>query len=265
MGNNSIDATQGHWLLSKMGKRVLRPGGRELTLQMVEALKITRGNSVVEFAPGLGFTARKIMEKHPDSYTGIELNREAAERLSGKFKASNFRFINAAAGDVPLPNQISDKVFGEAMLTMQPDHRKREIISEAFRLLKPGGLYGIHELALHPETIDQQLKSTIKKALAQTVKINARPLTAGEWKNILVEEGFEIQTVLTGKMLLLEPKRILQDEGVFRTIKIGFNFLKHKDLGARLLKMRKVFRDYGNHLKAIVIIAQKPTSAPLIC
>jgi hypothetical protein len=30
----------GHWLLSRLGKRVLRPGGLELTRQMLEALNI---------------------------------------------------------------------------------------------------------------------------------------------------------------------------------------------------------------------------------
>lgn len=33
---NDIEKAQGHWLLAKMGKRVLRPGGRELTEKLVE-------------------------------------------------------------------------------------------------------------------------------------------------------------------------------------------------------------------------------------
>ena len=30
----------GHWLLARLGKRVLRPGGRQLTQGMIEALNI---------------------------------------------------------------------------------------------------------------------------------------------------------------------------------------------------------------------------------
>ena len=30
----------GHWLLARLGKRVLRPGGRQLTLRMIEALNV---------------------------------------------------------------------------------------------------------------------------------------------------------------------------------------------------------------------------------
>src|SRR5262245_48459011 len=44
----------GHWLLARLGKRVLRPGGRQLTCQMIEALNIGASDAVIEFAPGLG-------------------------------------------------------------------------------------------------------------------------------------------------------------------------------------------------------------------
>ena len=43
----------GHWVLARVGKRVLRPGGLELTLQMLSNARLT-GARVVEFAPGLG-------------------------------------------------------------------------------------------------------------------------------------------------------------------------------------------------------------------
>ena len=43
----------GHWLLARLGKRVLRPGGRELTHRMLDAATLP-GAEVVELAPGLG-------------------------------------------------------------------------------------------------------------------------------------------------------------------------------------------------------------------
>src|SRR5215208_2548433 len=48
----------GHWVLARMGKRVLRPGGMELTRRMLDALRISESDDVVEFAPGMGVTAR---------------------------------------------------------------------------------------------------------------------------------------------------------------------------------------------------------------
>lgn len=41
---------QGHWLLARIGKRVLRPGGEKLTRRMLAEILIA-GRDVVEFAP----------------------------------------------------------------------------------------------------------------------------------------------------------------------------------------------------------------------
>jgi methyltransferase type 11 len=54
---NTLNEHQGHWMLAKLGKRVLRPGGRELTEFLIKELQITPEDDIVEFAPGLGFTA----------------------------------------------------------------------------------------------------------------------------------------------------------------------------------------------------------------
>lgn len=35
--NRADDAVQGHWLLARLGKRVLRPGGIELTRTLLTA------------------------------------------------------------------------------------------------------------------------------------------------------------------------------------------------------------------------------------
>src|SRR5471032_3266486 len=68
----------GHWLLARLGKRVLRPGGRQLTHRMIEALNIGHTDTVIEFAPGLGETARLTLKKKPASYTAVERDEDAA-------------------------------------------------------------------------------------------------------------------------------------------------------------------------------------------
>ena len=48
-----IDDVQGHWLLARLGKRVLRPGGLELTTQLLDEAHLA-GAEVVELAPAIG-------------------------------------------------------------------------------------------------------------------------------------------------------------------------------------------------------------------
>lgn len=257
MSNKTINTRQGHWILAKMGKKVLRPGGKELTQKLIKNLNINTNDEVVEFAPGLGFTAAITLKSNPKTYTGIELNEEAASILRKTINGENRKIVVGNAANSTLNDDAYTKVYGEAMLTMQADHRKSKIIQEAYRILEKGGLYGIHELGLNPNEISEEIKKEIQHELAQVIKVNARPLTTKEWTMLLENEGFEVLKTETNPMHLLEPKRMIDDEGFFRTLKIVFNILTHPKERKRILAMRKVFRKYQSHLNAISIVAKK--------
>ena len=168
----------GHWVLARVGKKVLRPGGLELTLQMLSDAKLT-GSRVVEYAPGLGRTASEILAARPASYTGVDKDPVAAKHVS-ELVGTRGTVINADASDTGLESGSADVVVGEAMLTMQGEKSKKAIISEAVRLLAPGGRYAIHELAVQPDTIDEELHTQIRKDLARAIHVNARPLTCAQ-------------------------------------------------------------------------------------
>jgi len=68
----------GHWLLARLGKRVLRPGGLRLTRALLDELAVGPADEVIEFAPGLGVTARMILRREPQRYTGVERDANAA-------------------------------------------------------------------------------------------------------------------------------------------------------------------------------------------
>src|SRR5690606_29165362 len=62
----------GHWVLARLGKKILRPGGLAATRMLLSQMNITRTDHMVEFAPGLGVTAQMILDKKPASYTAVE-------------------------------------------------------------------------------------------------------------------------------------------------------------------------------------------------
>ncbi len=248
---------QGHWILAKVGKKILRPGGRELTQKLIEGMRISQTDDVVEFAPGLGYTAALVCAKKPNRFIGVDNNKEAAKLAKNNIKYSAVEMIVADASKTTLANASVTKVYGEAMLTMQPIEHKKAIIREASRILKPGGFYGIHELGLHPNNISDEVKNSVYKDLSSSIRVHARPLTVTEWSELLKEEGFEVVNVETNAMALLEPKRVLQDEGLFGTLKIMFNVLMHKELKQRILKMRATFKKHENDINSVAIIAKK--------
>ncbi|HRE00537.1 MAG TPA: methyltransferase domain-containing protein, partial [Ilumatobacteraceae bacterium] len=109
---------------------------------------------MVEFAPGLGATARLLLQHNPSSYTAVDADEEAAATVRAVVEPSGGTVLVGTAQHVPLPDDDATAVVGEAMLTMQSDTNKAGIIAEAARLLAPGGRYAIHELCLVPDDID---------------------------------------------------------------------------------------------------------------
>jgi hypothetical protein len=125
----SDDAAQGHWLLARLGKRVLRPGGARLTHTMLVHAGVTDAD-VVELAPGLGRTAADIIARAPRSYRGVERDPTAA-RVVAAIVAGHGDVHTADATHTGLPDCCADVVIGEAMLSMQGDDTKVAIITEA--------------------------------------------------------------------------------------------------------------------------------------
>ena len=251
---------QGHWLLARIGKHVLRPGGKKLTEHMLANADIA-GKDVVEFAPGLGLTTRAILERDPKSYRGVDRDPQVVDiisKLTSEKATIPASCVQRDAADTGLESNSADVVIGEAMLTMQTERGKQAIIGEAFRLLRAGGTYSIHELGLQPDNLDESVKDEVRKALACSIKVNARPLTEQEWRELLEAEGFEVLWRGKEPMALLDMKRNIADEGIGGVLRILRNVLGNKDIRARVLNMKHTFDKYSNELTGIAFVVRKP-------
>ncbi|MCC6547841.1 methyltransferase domain-containing protein [Candidatus Sumerlaeota bacterium] len=256
---SSLDSRHapGHWVLARLGKRVLRPGGLEATSLLLERLSISNNDRVVEFAPGLGITARRIIDSHPASYTGVERDEEVARKLRVNLGSESIRFVNACAQESGLEAGRADVVLGEAMLTMQPVETKRKIIAEAARLLRPAGRYGIHEIALVPEDISAEIRQEIRAGMSKVIHHGVTAQTVGEWEGLLAECGFKDIHVKLVPFRLLEPTRLIADEGICGAVRFAMNMVRMSEARERVLTMRRTFRRFAPHLTAIVATCTK--------
>ncbi|MBL8215210.1 MAG: methyltransferase domain-containing protein [Bryobacterales bacterium] len=253
-----VSRQPGHWVLAALGKRVLRPGGLELTEQLIEGLSPNAEDDVVEFAPGLGVTAQMVLNRNPRSYIGIERESKVAGQLANRFAAANTRFLNASAEATCLEDGCAGVVYGEAMLSMQTPEQKRRILTEAFRILRPGGRYGIHELALTPNDVEDRVRKAIEREMSLNIHVGVRPLTTSEWRKSLEKAGFRVTWEQRAPMHLLEPRRVIADEGIMGAARMVFNLLRKPAARRRVLSMRAMFRRYSSQLSAVALVAVKP-------
>jgi ubiquinone/menaquinone biosynthesis C-methylase UbiE len=229
----------------------------QLTRRMLSALRIGSSDDVVEFAPGMGVTARLTLELQPASYTAVERDEAAANIVSSYLQGPRQRCVVGSASDTGLPEQSATVVYGEAMLTMQTEDTKRSIVREAYRLLKSGGRYGIHEMCLKSDNLDENTRKETERALTGVVHHGVRPLAVSEWRSLLESEGFAVQSMEMASMSLLEPGRLIRDEGFAGALRFAWNLLNDSEARRRVFEMRSVFKRYRRELGAVALIAIK--------
>ena len=252
---------QGHWFLARLGKRVLRPGGIDLTRRLLTAAAPAPGERVVEFGPGVGRTAELLLARRPSSYRGVDPNPEGREQVAAVLaRHPGAEYVVADAAATGLPAASTDLVVGEAMLTIQSDKHKREIVAEAVRLLAPEGRYAIHELALRGDRSPAQLEAT-RKELSRTIRVGARPLPLEAWKELLTNAGLVVEWTGTAPMHLLEPGRLIQDEGLLGAARFWRNARRTPGARDRIRAMRQAFALQGELLSAVGIVARRPSTA----
>lgn len=253
--DRDTESVAGHWLLARIGKKVLRPGGRELSEWLVSATPVA-GRRVVEFAPGLGLTAELLLESAPASYTGVDSDPEAVA-VTRSAIGDRGDLVVAPAQETGLAPDSAEIVMGEAMLTMQGESAKHEIVAEARRVLEPGGRYLVHELCLVPDDLDDDIKTGIRKELARSIRVNARPLTVAEWTRLFDGAGFEVESTELRPMSLLQPRRMIADEGIGGVARIVLNLVRDADARRRVLAMRSTFTRNAEYLSAVGFVLRK--------
>lgn len=250
-----LDKMPLHWLLARFGKTVMRPGGGAVSDTMLTALGIGPDDDVVDLAPGLGTTVRRVQALRPASFRGLERGEAEAERSRRQVTELPYTCVVAEPENTGLPDNSVSVVYGEACLSLEGDSTKARILAEAARVLRPGGRLGLHELLLEPDDIGAEQKRRINTDLSRAVRVNARALTRGEWTALLAEHGFTVTLADPAEMLLLDPRQMVRDEGVGGTLRLCARVLRSRIALQRVAHLWRMMHRERRHLGSIAIVA----------
>lgn len=251
----NLQTAPGHQVMAAAGKKILRPGGRGATEQLFQWAEFQPGETVLELAASFGYSAIALAQRYGVRVVGVERNAESVARAQANIKAAGLEEqVKVIEGDIfhleQIPGQF-DYVLAEAILTMQSQPGKTKILQGIRDRLKPGGRFISHEMQV------QGHEAEIRKALAETIRTNATPLSETDWIATYETAGLQVVRHRTGPMGLLNPVQILRDEGWVDTAKFFWNALTQKQIRDRLLAMRKVFNQYQQELGYIAICAER--------
>ena len=147
-------------------------GGLAMVDALAERAGIGQGCQVADFCAGLAGPARYLAHKYGAIVTCIELNPHrapgAADLTQRVGLAHRVRVVRGDVMRVPLAAQTMDAVISQEALLHVPD--KRAALSEAYRVLKPGGRLAFTDWAEHRRMDAADAASMWRGIAAQSVQ-----------------------------------------------------------------------------------------------
>jgi arsenite methyltransferase len=117
---------------------------------------------------------------------GVDMTDEMLQLANGHMEKSgiaNATFLKGSIESVPLPDSSVDVVISNCVINLAED--KGAVIKEAFRVLRPGGLFAVADM-VELETLDPELKQRLDAwagCLSGTIPIE-------QYRAALVDAGF---------------------------------------------------------------------------
>jgi SAM-dependent methyltransferase len=151
-----------------------------------------------------------------------------------KAGVENVEFLKGDIEAIPLPDMSVDVIISNCVVNLAAD--KRKVITEAFRVLKPGGRFAVSDVVVRGD-----VPAEVRSSMELWVGCIAGALTEQEFHSLLREAGFEHVDI--------EPTRVYEFEDAKA-------FLSESGLDTEVLA-----REVGGRVMGAFIRATKPAKA----
>jgi SAM-dependent methyltransferase len=173
-------------------------GGVFATQRLLELCHITPDQTVLDLGCGTGYTSCYLAGKHHARVVAMDISptstQGAYSRTSLEQVSDRVAVLCADAHHLPFAPHTFDAVIAESVLIFCQVER---IVSEAYRVLKRGGIFGDNELALVGS-----LPDGLQTLLLDTLGIHA--FSATDWRLMFEKAGFTEVASTARKMSILE-------------------------------------------------------------
>lgn len=175
--------------------------------------ELKEGETVLDLGSGGGIdvllSARRVGPQ--GKAYGLDMTEDMLSLARGnqrKEGVENVEFLKGEIEAIPLPGDSVDVVISNCVINLSAD--KRKVLSEAFRVLRPGGRFAVSDVVFRGE-VPQAMKRNVELWIGCV----AGALQETEYRSLLAEVGFEAVEVEPTRIYRAEDARaFLQEAGI---------------------------------------------------
>lgn len=207
-----------------------------------EFAKIKAGDTVIDLGSGAGndaFIARKIVGDN-GKVLGIDFTEAMIKKARANAEKLHFNNVEFRLGDIddmPVTSNFADVIVSNCVLNLVPN--KYKVISEIYRVLKPGGHFSISDIVLEGE-----LPAKWKEVAEFYAGCVSGAVQKQVYLEMIKETGFKDITLQKDKTILI-PDNILA------------NYLSAEEIAA--------YKKGNTRISSITVYAEKPAKDDRKC
>jgi len=234
-----------------VGIESFHPGGLEITRELAELCGVGKDTFVLDVASGTGESACFLADELAARVIGIDMSdhllRKAREKAAGR--ALSIEFLKGDAQQLPFADGTFDVVISECTLCLLD---KARALDEMFRVARPGGFVGIHDVCWKPNT-PQLLKQRLSELEGES------PETLSDWELLFERAGLiDVHAVDKSQLMSAWVDDIKKRLGLVRELAIFLRVLRLWGLAglSSVLQSERLFR--SSHVGYGIIVGAKP-------
>lgn len=249
-----IEALDPYMLMAVLGKRVIHPGGRRSTEELLQQANFQTGQQVLDVGCGVGTTAIEIVRRFGAQVTVVDISDLMLDRARDNIDSTKLADqIEVKQGNIlalAFPDNNFDRVVAEAV-TMFVDRPRaaRELV----RVCQPGGrVLATEFLWRKPPT--PEARQIFLGEVCPGLNFD----TLEEWVQIYREAGLTDVRVSSGPFEMMTPAGFLSDEGLTNCLKIMSRTLSRLSYIKKMVWLIPRMQRAVPYLGYIVVAGTKP-------
>lgn len=256
-----LEAMHVYDFFSLCGKIVIRVGGLFGTRRLLHEMNIPPGSKVLEIGSGRGATAYTLAKLYDCHVVCTDLSeymisqaRQSAEALGLSDK------IDFVVGTDPNRLAFDDNTFDVVLAEAVAMYTTTDVIfKEAYRVLKPGGIFGSHEWAWTDESVTG-LRGLVGNIACSSDMYCVNMYTNTGWRDELQRFNFDIEFNEQYPFALTSPMGMFDDEGVWPIMKMFGRVAMHPKAMAKMLRVMAFLDKYAHAFTYSLSVNRKPLS-----